>query len=190
MCARLTERLRGRPSAWDLLAPAFLAASSGFACWCSGGLETQMFVFWVFLAIDGLVAERPVRTGVSLALAAMTRPEGLLVTFAVGLFQLVRRRFRLRRDDLVLAAMFLALFAPFFAWRWWYYGWPFPNTYYVKAAGPVIGAYHERMRAIGLYYVWQFARDSGLAIAANGQVALLQMPRCRGASWCRATTRY
>ncbi len=26
----------------------------------------------------------------------------------------------------------MGLFVPFFAWRWVYYGWPFPNTYYVK----------------------------------------------------------
>src|SRR5262249_25730678 len=31
--ARLTRRLRGAPSLWDLVAPALLAASSGYACW-------------------------------------------------------------------------------------------------------------------------------------------------------------
>ena len=40
------------------------------------------------------------------------------------------------RRLLIAAAWFLGLWGPWFAWRWWYYGWPFPNTYYVKASGP------------------------------------------------------
>ncbi|HET6614200.1 MAG TPA: hypothetical protein VFG83_19510, partial [Kofleriaceae bacterium] len=77
---RLTQRLFGEASGWDYLAPAFLAASSGFACWSSGGLETQMFTFWVALAFFRYTAgdSEPRRLGalgVILALAAMTRPE-------------------------------------------------------------------------------------------------------------------
>ena len=32
-------------------------------------------------------------------------------------------------------AAFAALFVPYFLWRWHYYGWLFPNTYYVKSSG-------------------------------------------------------
>src|SRR5262249_38949155 len=73
---KLPERLRGGRSLWALTAPALLAASSGFACWCSGGLESQMFTF---LVVVGMAAERPLVAGGVLALAAMTRPEGALV---------------------------------------------------------------------------------------------------------------
>ena len=38
--------------------------------------------------------------------------------------------------DLIAAAIFLAVWAPWFAWRWHYYGYKFPTTYYVKADGP------------------------------------------------------
>jgi hypothetical protein len=74
---RLTERLLGDRSGWDLVAPSLLALSAGFACWSSGGLETQMFTFWVALAIDGVAAAElePVRfrrVGLWLALAART----------------------------------------------------------------------------------------------------------------------
>jgi hypothetical protein len=31
-------------------------------------------------------------------------------------------------DEALAVAWFLGLWAPWFAWRWWYYGWPFPNT--------------------------------------------------------------
>ena len=33
----------GRANPWDGLAPLALAGSAGFAVWCSGGLETQLF---------------------------------------------------------------------------------------------------------------------------------------------------
>ncbi len=46
-----------------------------------------------------------------------------------------------------------------FAWRWWYYGYPFPNTYYVKAAGEPPPGYRSKLMQNGLYYVWQWARQ-------------------------------
>jgi hypothetical protein len=163
---RLTARLRGAPSWWDYLAPALLAASPGYACWSSGGLETQMFTFFVALGIHGLVAGRPVLSGVAFALSAMTRPEGLLVFGVAGLWRLARCRLRIGRDELVWGVAFLAVWAPWFAWRWWYYGWPFPNTFYVKAGGEPPPGYAARMRANGLYYVWQWATQSRALFAA------------------------
>ena len=54
--ARLVARLRGGRSAWDALPAALLAASAGFACWTSGGLETQLFTFLVTLGLERAVA--------------------------------------------------------------------------------------------------------------------------------------
>lgn len=169
---RLSAHLWRGAGAWDHVAPALLAATAGYACWSSGGLETQMFTFWVVLAVhlyargdeDGRALRR---AGPVLALAAMTRPEGLLVAAVLGIHRLVfmvarDRRLRPTRDELLCVAYFLSLWAPYFAWRWWYYGYPFPNTYYVKAAGPAKAGYDEKLRQNGLYYVWQFLRDSGL----------------------------
>ena len=178
---RMSARIWDGASAWDHLAPALLAATAGYACWSAGGLETQMFTFWVVLGLhfyargdeDGRALRR---AGPVLALAAMTRPEGLLVAAVLGLhrvgFMVARdRRIRPTRDELLCVAYFLAPWAPYFAWRWWYYGYPFPNTYYVKAAGPAAAGYEQKLRANGLYYVWQFLRDSGLRW--GGAVALV-----------------
>ena len=166
---------------WDQVAPALLALSAGYACWSSGGLETQMFTFLVVLAVhcylrgdeDGRALRR---AGPVLALAAMTRPEGLLVAMVIGAHRigvvLLRdRRWRPTRDEILAAALFVALWAPWFAWRFWYYGYLFPNTYYVKAAGPATDAYHAEMQRMGLHYLWTFLRDSGLLHAAPLAVA-------------------
>ena len=46
------------------------------------------------------------------------------------------KRWRPTKFEWLWAAVFLGVFCPYFAWRWNYYGWPFPNTYYVKSGAP------------------------------------------------------
>jgi arabinofuranosyltransferase len=155
---------------WGAVAAGLLAAASGYACWCSGGLETQLFTFLVTLAIAAYLEERPVATGLVLALATLTRPEGALVAAVLGLHRrglvLVTRR-RLLPDgfELAMAGAFLALFVPYWAWRWSYYGWPFPNTFYVKAGGEPSAEYSRKLLSRGLFYVWQWAWQSRAVFA-------------------------
>jgi len=189
---RLAERALGRRTAWAGVAPLLLACSSGFACWTSGGLETQLYTLLVTAALDALVAAATDpralrRLGVLLALASMTRPEGPMVAAVFGAVwagrALIAWWARGRRGlpagaavtgasgwrfahEARAIAWFLALWAPWFAWRWWYYGWPFPNTYYVKATGPWVSPeLPHQMTSNGLYYVWIWLRQTGLLYA-------------------------
>ncbi len=182
---RIAERALGRRSPWAAVPALLLACSSGFACWTSGGLETQLFTLLVAAALDAMIAaaSEPTalrRIGVWLALASMTRPEGPLVAAVLGAVwvghRLVARRRgaasgaavgRGIRDEAIAVAWFVGLWAPWFAWRWWYYGWPFPNTYYVKATGPWAAPELPRqMLDHGLYYVWVWLRQSHVLHAA------------------------
>jgi arabinofuranosyltransferase len=174
---RLIERALGRRTLWAVVPALLLASSSGFACWTSGGLETQLFTLLVTVALTGVVAAEDVAgerwlyaTGIALALAAMTRPEGLLVAGVIGVVRLVcnlvARRRVVGKLELIAAAWFLGIWAPWFAWRTWYYGYPFPNTYYVKASGkwasPALAA---EMRKGGAYYVWVWLTQTKLLYA-------------------------
>jgi hypothetical protein len=163
---RVMERALGRKTPWATVPSLLLACSSGFACWTSGGLETQLFTLLCTIAIDAMVAAEDVageralwRAGIALALAAMTRPEGLLVAAALGVVRLVcnlvARRRVIGKTELIAAAWLVGIWAPWFAWRWWYYGWPFPNTYYVKASGAWTSdeAPHVMWKNGG-YYLW------------------------------------
>jgi hypothetical protein len=177
------ERALGRKTPWATLPALLLAASSGFACWTSGGLETQLFTMLVAIALDGVVAAESVdgeggmyRAGIALALAAMTRPEGLLVAAVFGVVRIVCNLIARRRviglPEIFAAILFLSLWAPWFAWRYWYYGYPFPNTYYVKASGPWAGKdMASEMRQHGAYYIWVWLRQTKLLYALP--VALL-----------------
>ena len=322
------ERAFGNRSLWTVMPSVLLACSSGFACWTSGGLETQLFTLLFVGAIDAVVAavEHPRalrRAAICLALAAMTRPEGPLVAAVLGGIWLVhgwsmRGRVpvaiavstaplggRLVRvvavvaalvfvamflggvglvprfgglaqvigtpaslialiafiglplfglydcaraargnpraalqvgvallvvgglvmlgairastatalgdvvtwnravplallaittgsaalglaftsrtraaHELVAAAWFVGLWAPWFLWRWWYYGYPFPNTYYVKAAGPWTNPeFGSQMLGHGFHYVWVWLVQTKLLYAAP--VALLGLAAIR-----------
>jgi hypothetical protein len=185
LVVRMSVRLSGqRPSVWHLIAPSLLASMGAFACWCTGGLETQLFTFLSFLGFDLLLAEISSRRGSAsaavFALAAMTRPEGLLFFGLGGFFRLLtavgrERRFRPRRGEWAWLMLFAALFVPYFAWRWRYYGWPFPNTFYVKSSG---GA-GTLIR--GGYYLRRFAEDYGVPffflLALLGRPAATDQPR-------------
>jgi arabinofuranosyltransferase len=179
LVARLIERALGRRTSWSAVPALLLASSSGYACWSSGGLETQLFTVLVTGALDAVVAavDRPRairRAGALLALAAMTRPEGVLVAAVLGAVWVVHRVVARRpgvRDELFAAAWFLALWLPWFAWRCWYYGWLFPNTYYVKASGSWIDAgsptahLARDMQSHGAYYVWRWIEQTHVLYA-------------------------
>jgi hypothetical protein len=118
----------------------------------------------VFLGFERLIAEVSEKTGVlsavCFALAAMTRPEGVLLFATAALFRGVLNisrewRFLPRRQEVLWLLTFLVLFLPYYIWRWRYYGWPFPNTFYVKTSGGA-GTWE-----LGGYYLRRFAEDYG-----------------------------
>jgi hypothetical protein len=185
----LVERALDRKSPWGAVPALLLAASSGFACWTSGGLETQLFTMLCVIALDGVVsAEDPdgeggmYRAGIALALAAMTRPEGLLVAAVLGVVRLicnlVTRRGLLGLPELFGAVLFLSVWAPWFAWRYWYYGHLFPNTYYVKASGEWAAPdMAKEMYKHGSYYIWVWLQQTKLLYALP--IALLGLTAAR-----------
>jgi hypothetical protein len=128
MSFRITERILGRGHPLAALPAFLLACSAGFACWSSGGLETQLYTFLVAAALDAYVAsdEQPRafrRVGVFLALASMTRPEGPLLVALIGAHRLARnllveRRWKPSKDELLAAAWFVGLWCSFLGCVW------------------------------------------------------------------------
>ena len=145
------------------IAALLLAADGSFALWAVGGLEAPLFAFLVLGG--GLAYLREMRdpgalplSGAWFALASMTRPEGLLVYGLTGLHQVGTRLIRDRRlatlQDLRRLGLFALLWVPWFAFRWRYYGYPLPNTFYAKVTLGDSAAQRER----GLAYVGTFVR--------------------------------
>jgi hypothetical protein len=120
------------------MVPLLLAGSPQFVIWSASGLENPLFVFLLTLGLLLVLREadfdrRHPWSAVVFLLLALTRPEGIMygcVAFiGRACVDVPRRRFG------ALAVWLLVLSVPwlaFNAWRWSYFAWPFPNTYYAK----------------------------------------------------------
>ena len=168
--ARFALRRVAEPNhAWQALVPlALLALTRSVAVWSTSGLETRCFEFLVVAGVLRLIEElerlergepwRPL-AWLLFALAALTRPDGLLISGAVlgaGAAYAAWRipaqlgRFVLRQLPFALVVGAHALF------RRAYYGDWLPNTYYAKLDGHAWWASGWRyLAAFGLeYFAW------------------------------------
>lgn len=139
-CYVLTRRLGATPP-YAFLA-ALVPALNGFAAAnYAAGLEVALFTALVVGGVAVAVAEEPRRrfywSSVVFAVAALTRPEGAYIFGLAFLLRLIFPGGRLApRERLAfgLRALmpFLLIYGPYFVWRFTYYGYLFPNTYYAK----------------------------------------------------------
>lgn len=166
------------------LAAAFaLAASGPFALWSYAGLETQLFALLVSIAVLLHVREQRIgmfpASGVVWALAAMTRPDAVVLVVVSAVFKLSdlilaessartdERAHITRRACAIWLGTFAAIFVPYFIWRFATYGWLFPNAYYAK-----VGEGFEQYER-GIKYLSQFAQEYAAWLVLLAPLALL-----------------
>lgn len=179
-------RLRpaGEPAWIGYLAGLYLITSAGYVLWSVGGLETALFCLLVTapcLMITTLprTSRFTVCAGIILGLAALTRPEGLLVAATLA-GSLLICPVSFRKKITCLAALLipvLIMVIPHFVWRLNYYGYLLPNTFYAKVGG----GSHQIFR--GLIYVNLWAEEL-LYIPVAGLLWTLLHPR---SGWRRLT---
>jgi hypothetical protein len=184
LVCRFAWVVAGRRGPLTLLAGAFLAAHSGFAAWGTGGLETTLFAFLVFAGAYAYASflntgRRALLAPAIFALASMTRPDGLLFFGLTWLHLLVMDAWQTRsllpsRRALVWLGVFSVIYVPYFAWRFSYYGYLFPNTFYAKVAS---GLYQY---ARGVRYLADYVITYG-AWLSLAPAALLLLRRKREA---------
>lgn len=138
---------------WPLPAAALLGAiHREWTVFATSGLETSAFTLLAFagylLVCPVGAPGRPRRlaaAGLVLALASLTRPDGVVFAAVCGVWVLAGRDLR---GALALAGGFAVLWLPVTIWRFAYYGDVFPNTYYAKSAAVAWwsqGAYYARI---------------------------------------------
>jgi len=171
LVARLVRSLGG--SAWFAAAGvALFAVQPTQTVHAAGGLETSMFAMWV---LAGLLPRVPcmsvqrsrrgeLLSGLFLALAALTRPEGMLV---FGLLEIADAGAALWRRDglaawlrsaLLRALPFGLIVGAHLAWRYTTYGDWVPNTFHAKVgSGTTVWAH-------GFDYSYRAIRDFGLLL--------------------------
>ena len=147
------SRRLGRGPGLALAASLAMALHGGLACWARSGMETVPLAFALLLAQYVFLGELPRqrshwRSGFLFAVVALLRSDGFVHVGATALFLAVQRQHRRRLWTLLLP--FALITAPYFLWRWQYYGHFFPNPYYLRTGGD----FHQQLR--GLFYVANF----------------------------------
>ncbi len=136
------------------LAALLVAAHADWSAYGTSGLETSLFTFLSvlgFVIVIGGLAEpsRLLRGGLIFGVAALTRPDGPLLAAGAGLFVLLSSRAG-PRGAVAFGAGFLGVWLPYIAWKIWYYGDFFPNTYYAKSAS--VAWYSQGLTYARLYF--------------------------------------
>jgi arabinofuranosyltransferase len=153
--------LLGRQELGDVwpgvLLAGMVAVTASFARYAVSGFEMLLFgmliLLSLYLYLRALRADRlPLTAAVALALVAMTRPEGMMVYGVLTLhyFILLWRSPAPGQVRLAYLGSWLAgfglVYAPYFAWRYAYYGYLLPNTFYTKVGGPGLAQFGRGLR--------------------------------------------
>jgi 4-amino-4-deoxy-L-arabinose transferase-like glycosyltransferase len=131
-----------------------------FGLYAHSGMETALMVFLVTLTYYLYISAVENRTllwltGVAAGLTALTRPEGIIVLFALIIALIIRYRFRnwgeLISSLIPLILPVVVILAALIIWRYNYYNDFFPNTYYAKISGV-----NPSLIARGIYHLMKF----------------------------------
>ncbi len=205
---RIAIKLSGRAYIWPLLAGVLLVTDGSFASYGArgSGMESALFAFLVMLATTFLWPEQDGHFvwrawgGFSLALASLTRPEGLLVAFVFfGVRAWQDRRANSKSEvqgsrrselaysgKLMLSAVvpFLAIVVPYQVWRISFYGYILPNTFYAKTGASL--ALIER----GWNYIAYFVGERWFLVALALFGLLILLSKLRNAKLPQVTVQH
>lgn len=157
-----------------------LGFDDSFVTYSILGLEKHLLAVCMLLGL-WLSVTKPARweiwLGLSFALAGMTRPDGLLwmgtyfVAQLLGLLPGMDPALRPTKAALLrVGATFLAVFLTYYAWRYAYYGYPVPNTFYLKVGATLLAL------SRGVEYVREFVSERyGVPLLALGALALVRV---------------
>jgi len=145
----------------SLIPPLLLSVSGPFATWAESGMETNLFGMFVLIGCYYFTYSLAYSTKkemffayVAILLATLTRPEGFMVFCILTALSLTFSGYNIKnsiREILYPVISYLLPFSVYFIWRFKYFGYLLPNTYYAKTGG----TFYQYLR--GGTYVLYFA---------------------------------
>ncbi len=143
-----------------------LALNPGFILWSFSGMET---IFFTLLITSGNIFTLKfmddnknkflIYSSVFFSISALTRPEGVYFFFLNLLFLFLisfrnnKNLYAFLRKCIFPVLIFTVVYGSYFIWRYSYYGYFFPNTFYAKTG-------FDNQIARGIYYCFKFYRES------------------------------
>ena len=132
------------------------------------GLETSLVLLvqiLIWISVEGVVKDRTFSyylLGLSIIVSILLRADGFIPPIVAILYLGIKSRWRPFVSFSLLTVTVIALY---FSWRYLYYGYPLPNTYYAKVSGTI----GERMANAFMILKW-LAANQGLFIYMGGLV--------------------
>ena len=148
-----------------------LALNYDYNTWATSGLETSTFsfllcaAFYVFFFTEIKEIKRYMLSGLFLCLALLTRPDTLLIVFLANLLFVCNLFFqkteivKIIKTLLFFNLAIIVIYFPYFLWRYNYYGFIFPNTYYDKLGD-------ESNFRKGFDYIWIYFKPHFVSLLA------------------------
>lgn len=129
-----------------------LSVHRDFNAYATSGLETSMFTFFVSASFTSILFVKSPRSffisGLSLTLVMLTRPDGVIFCIAALIYLILTQR-RYLKNILFFFIPIIIIFAPYWLWRYGYYGYIFPNTFYAKSIN--LPYYNQGLNFVLLY---------------------------------------
>jgi hypothetical protein len=141
-----------------------LALSPAFTYWSGAGMETSFYsmflvmTIYYFLKLPDSIKNNLLK-GILFGLLCVLRFEAVLF-FLAALYYLVKKgnsfyRIKIERNAILFVIGFTIIFGTYFIWRWIYFGYFFPNTFYAKTGGgfqQIVGGFLYIIKALRLFY--------------------------------------
>lgn len=116
---------------WPILPCLLILSDIAFPAWASAGLETHLYSLFLLLLLLLFTLKKYKMSAIVLFLLALTRPEGVL--FLVPIMAVIfYRREDIKSNLITFSLYFVVPLALFLLWRWFYFGYPLPNSFYAK----------------------------------------------------------
>ncbi|MFH1386559.1 MAG: glycosyltransferase family 39 protein [bacterium] len=117
-----------------LCPPLWLWAASGTEAVLVLFIQTIIYIFLQKAILGGRKKDLFILCGL-MVLSVLVRADGFILPLVVIAYLLIKKEWRLSYYCFVSAFLPLAIYV---TWRWSYYGYLFPNTYYAKVSGPIL----------------------------------------------------
>jgi arabinofuranosyltransferase len=164
--ARLPKWKGGKPDGRGAFVIAYLSCGIVPMVWAYSGMETSIVAaLWLGAGLLHLhedeTGKLPIFSALATVAAGLMRPDGILIAVAVGASTLLPFSLARFKRATIYSVLVLGLFGGYWLWRWSYFGYPLPNTFYAKVGGGS-GILFKH----GLYYIAKGAIALAMPILA------------------------
>jgi len=123
----------------SIIATSLISLFPNIPFWSISGLETPMYIFFLMLSIYLYVKKELFFSSIVFALAALSRPEGVLVfaifslyEISIGISKKKESTEKYLKKIILFLLPFILIFGSYYIWRYNFYGFLFTNSFYAK----------------------------------------------------------